>query len=316
MTVASTILVCGATGRQGGAVARRLLKDGWQVRALTRNPGGAGASALRQVGAEVVQGDLTQPRLLESALSGVTGVYGVTDFWEHGFAGELRQGRNLIEACKRAGVKHVVFGSVGGTERTERLGIAHFDAKREIERHLQDAPLTWTILRPVTFFENFLSARYRRAIVQKQVLYFGIEPDKPFQMIAMQDLAHFAAMAFSGDRRLGGTALEIASDGFTLRELARALSSKLQRTVRYRFLPPWKQKLIACGVELAGRRAHYKVGCSLVTQFRWNNASATGGWAADLAYLRQLHPDLTTLQRWVDSVDWLGNRERVDNPSK
>ena len=171
-----TVLVCGSTGRQGGAVSRRLLRDGWEVHALTRRPDAAPARALARAGARVVTGDLDDPGSLRRALDGVGTVFGVTEFWEHGLAAELRQGRGLIDAARQAGVERFVFSSVGATERTEGLGISHFDAKRAIEAHLRASGLDWTIVRPVTFFENFVSPRYRRAICERGVVQFAFAP--------------------------------------------------------------------------------------------------------------------------------------------
>lgn len=108
-----TILVTGATGQQGGAVARALLQDGWQVRALVRDATKPMAQALPPLGAELVVVDLDDPASVERALAGVYGVYAVqTFFTPAGIPGEIRQGTALADAAKRAGVQHFVYGSV------------------------------------------------------------------------------------------------------------------------------------------------------------------------------------------------------------
>src|SRR5215212_1913995 len=89
------ILVFGATGAQGGSVARNLLARGrFDVRAITRKADSPAAQALRELGAELVQGDLDDPASLRAALEGCYGAFGVTNFWEH-FAKEREQGHNL-----------------------------------------------------------------------------------------------------------------------------------------------------------------------------------------------------------------------------
>src|SRR3954468_13435024 len=100
------ILVSGATGRQGARVARQLLRAGWRVRALTRNPAGQEARALGGLGAELAVGDLRRPETLAAPLRGVHGVFAVTEFWEHGYAGEVAQGRALVDAAAAAKVSH------------------------------------------------------------------------------------------------------------------------------------------------------------------------------------------------------------------
>ena len=121
------ILVSGATGQQGGAVARSLLKRGFPVRALTRSPEKPEAQALAEGGAELVRGDLENRASLDQALEGVHGVFSVQNFWESGYEREVQQGKTLADAAKAAGVRHVVYSSVGSAHR--ETGISHFDSK-------------------------------------------------------------------------------------------------------------------------------------------------------------------------------------------
>ena len=117
-----TILVTGATGRQGGAVIRHMLPRGWKLRALTRNPNGYAARQLSRQGVEVVQGDLEDPGSLERAARGVYGIFSVQDYWVSGFKREVCQGKNLADIAKKTGVAHFIYSSVGGAERN--TGIA------------------------------------------------------------------------------------------------------------------------------------------------------------------------------------------------
>lgn len=97
-----TILVAGATGHQGGAVARALLDHGFAVRGLTRDPDQPESRRLEDRGAEMVRGDLYDPESLEPVVRGVDGVFCVTDFWtqgSQGYAGQIRQGTNLARVA-------------------------------------------------------------------------------------------------------------------------------------------------------------------------------------------------------------------------
>src|SRR5690606_35954865 len=108
------VLVTGATGRQGGAVARQLLRrGGFRVRALTRDPARPAARALADAGAEVVRGDMDRPETLRPALDGAYGVFSVQNFWETGYEREIQQGIALADAAHAAGVQHFVYSSVG-----------------------------------------------------------------------------------------------------------------------------------------------------------------------------------------------------------
>jgi uncharacterized protein YbjT (DUF2867 family) len=111
MSTTGLVVVAGATGRQGGAVTRALLRDGRPVRALTRSPDGRPARALAAAGAEVVRADMEDPASLDRAFSGADGVYSVQNFATAGHDGEVRQGKNVGDAAARAGVSHLVYGS-------------------------------------------------------------------------------------------------------------------------------------------------------------------------------------------------------------
>src|SRR5438445_12164103 len=151
-----TILVTGATGHQGGAVARALLAGGPQVRARTRKPDGEAGRTLAGKGAEVVRGDLDDAASLEKALAGAWGVFAVQNTWEAGVEGEEEQGKRLAELARRAGVQHYVYTSVGSAHR--RTGIPNLEKKWRIEQTVRMlAFLTYDILRHVLFMRLFLS---------------------------------------------------------------------------------------------------------------------------------------------------------------
>ena len=120
------ILITGATGNQGGAIARQLLADGYRVRAMTRDPEGDKAKALAAQGARVVQGDLDDPKTLERALDGAWGAYAVqSNSQEGGVAREEEQGKRFAELARESNIQHFVYSSVGSAGRG--TGIPHFD---------------------------------------------------------------------------------------------------------------------------------------------------------------------------------------------
>ena len=139
------ILVTGATGKQGGAVARELLRRGYRVRGLTRNASSKRALALTALGIEMVQGDFDKPDTISSALQGAYGAFSVQNYWEHGKTAEIRQGVSFADAAQAAGVAHMVYSSVA--HANESTGIAHFDSKYKIEEHIRMIGLPYTIFR-------------------------------------------------------------------------------------------------------------------------------------------------------------------------
>src|SRR6266566_7884634 len=150
-----TILVTGATGRQGGAVVRHMLPKGWKLRALTRNSNSHAAQELARQGVEVVQGDLEDEASLDRASRGVYAIYSVQDFWTVGAKREVQQGKNLADVAKKAGVQHFVYSSVGGAERNS--GIGHWATKWEVEQYIRQLGLPATMIRPAAFMENYYS---------------------------------------------------------------------------------------------------------------------------------------------------------------
>ena len=130
------IAVTGAAGQQGGAVARKLLADGWKVRALTRDANKPAAGELASLGAEIVPGDMEDRSQLAAAFKGAYGVFSVQNYWlpSVGFDGEIRQGKNVADAAKAAGVQHLVYSSVGAAHRG--AGQQHFDSKWIIEQYI------------------------------------------------------------------------------------------------------------------------------------------------------------------------------------
>jgi uncharacterized protein YbjT (DUF2867 family) len=128
------ILVTGITGKQGGAVARELLNQGFKVRGLTRKPDSESAQELKNLGVEIVSGDFNDPKSLVKAATGVHTVFSVSTPFEAGIDAETKQGIAIADAAKEARVNHLVYTSVAGADR--QTGIPHFDSKYEVEKHI------------------------------------------------------------------------------------------------------------------------------------------------------------------------------------
>jgi uncharacterized protein YbjT (DUF2867 family) len=229
------ILITGATGNQGGAIARRLLSRGYHVRAMTRNVEGDKAKALTRLGAQVVQGDFDDPQSLERALQGVWGAYSVQNNMEGGVAKEEEQGKLFAELAKRQGIGHFVYSSVGSADRN--TGIPHFDNKWRVEQKIRElAFASHTILRPSFFMENFLSPWFKPALLEGK-LSMAIQPDTVLQMIALEDIGRFGAMAFENHDRMNGADLDISGDQLTMPEVADIISHAMDKRINFEQRP-------------------------------------------------------------------------------
>jgi uncharacterized protein YbjT (DUF2867 family) len=230
-----TILVTGATGHQGGAVTQSLLVAGWKVRALVRDMKQPSSRAIYRKGADLVMGDLYDRDSLDRALRDVYGVFSVQTWEGHGVEGEIRQGKNLADAAvKRAEVKHFIYSSAAGA--TLKTGVPFFDSKATIENHIKETGLPTTIFRPVYFMFNF-SSREMHAAIMKGTMTMAIKPDKPLQMLAVEDLGEVVRIAFDHPDQYIGKSMDLAGDELTMSQVASAFSRIIGKTVRYAYQP-------------------------------------------------------------------------------
>ena len=211
-----TVAVCGATGRQGGAVTRSLLGRGWTVRALTRRPEQPAARTLANLGATVVTADMDDPDSLRRAFEGADGVFSVQNGMVAGFEREVDQGRNVADAANSVGVSHLVYGSAGtGHEVT---GIPSWDAKRAVEKHMGGLGLPVTILRPMAFMELLTDKAFYPAVGTWRLWPRLTGEDRPIVWLAVSDLGAVAAIAFAEPGNFVGRDLALAADVKTLAE--------------------------------------------------------------------------------------------------
>ena len=149
---ARVILVAGATGTQGGAVARELVSRGYTVRGLTRNLDSDASKALSVLGVHMVRGNFDDAGSLDAALEGAYGAFSVQQYRGVGVDGEIRQSQAFVDAAKRAGVEHFVYTSV----LYARLGtgVPQFESKREIEDYVRALGIPYSIVRPPSFMAN------------------------------------------------------------------------------------------------------------------------------------------------------------------
>jgi uncharacterized protein YbjT (DUF2867 family) len=291
-----TVLITGATGRQGGAVIRHLLPKGWKLRALTRNSRSSAAEDLARQGIEVVEGNLEDAVSLERAAREVYGVYSVQDFWSVGAKREVLQGKNLADAAKKAAVEHFVYSSVGGAERNS--GIDHWESKWEIEKHIRKLGLPATILRPVAFMENYYVDQVEIGILKGRLLD-PVRADKPYQTIATDDVGGFVAFAFERPKEFLGVELEIAGSELTNVQAAQVFSRVLGKPVKFKKLPMLAVRLF--------------LGKEFYQMFRWFNEA---GFKANIPELRRRYPEvrLQTLEEWLCSEGWHKRARRVKAP--
>lgn len=249
------IAVLGATGAQGGGLARAILSEPageFAVRALTRDPNTPTARELAGLGAEVVRADVDDPASLRTAFSGAHGAFCVTFFWAHlSPERELAEARGIAEAARDAGVRHAIWSTLEDTRKRVPLSdprmptlqgrykVPHLDAKGEADRFFAEAGVPTTYLLTSFYWDNFI--------------HFGVGPKRgpdnqlaltlpmgnaKLPGIAAEDIGRCALGVFRKGADLVGKHVGIAGEHLTGAEMAAALSRALGEPVRYQDVSP------------------------------------------------------------------------------
>jgi uncharacterized protein YbjT (DUF2867 family) len=269
-----TVLVTGATGLHGGAVAQALLAAGRRVRALTRDGTSARSRWLADRGAELAVGDLLDTRSLVAAMRGAAAVYGVTTPFAAGEAREIEQGTHIIAAADHAQVPWLILASVASANRS--TGIPHFESKARIEQHLRASRVPHTVVAPTYFYENVGDPA---SIVASGELSLPLPASRPLQQVAVADLGALVVALLDRREDFVGHRIEVAGDEPTPQEMAEALSAAGGRPVRYE------------PVDLGGRTG------DIVAMYRYLERT---GYQADIAGLRERFPEVA----WTSFAHW------------
>lgn len=304
MSEKKIIAVIGATGAQGGGLARALLADPegpFALRAVTRDATTDKARALADAGADVVTADLNDEDSLREAFAGVHGAYIVTDYWAVMSAqAELTQIANAVRAVKDAGVRHVIWSTLEDTRhhlptsdpRYPTLDgtytVPHFDAKDEANQLFADAGVPTTYLRTTFYWESFALFGPQRDDDGKLVLTVPMG-DRELAGIASEDIGRTALGVFRHGDELVGQTVHIAGEHLTGTELAEAFADELGEPVSYRPLTHDEFRALGFpGADLVGNMFQY-----------YYEASEDFTGARDLDRVRSLNPRLQTFRTWL-----------------
>lgn len=263
-----TVVVTGATGKQGGAVARQLLERGHKVRAVTRDPNSPQAKALEKAGATLIPAQLEDTKALTKALEGATSLFAITTPFG-GVEAEVRQGVAAVDAAKAANA-HLVFTSVANANR--HTGIQHYDSKYQVEGYIAKTNVPVTILAPVYFMENLYFVKEQLA---KGIYPVPIPPTKPLAQIAVEDIGAVAVRVLEDAPRFTAKRFDLAGDELTGNETAAILSRVTGRSFNYFQVP--------LGV------IRDRMGDEYVKMYEWFDRA---GYSVDRPALQRQFPDI------------------------
>jgi uncharacterized protein YbjT (DUF2867 family) len=278
------VLVTGATGQQGGSVARALLRNGHAVRGLTRNANSEAAKTLSEQGAQMVEGDFTDSDALEAAARGVDAIFAMTTPFEAGVEAETAQGLAIMAAARKQGVGHLVYSSVANADL--KTGIPHFDSKFAVEQAITASDIPYTIIAPVFFMDNLLQPW----MTQPGKVSMAMPAERPLQQIAVGDIGAFAAAVIERRESVFGQRFDIAGDELTGSESASRIAAASGLPVRYEgFAPDFLREQSE----------------DMALMFEWFIET---GYSVDIASLHRDFPEVT----WQDLAAWASAQQWAD----
>ncbi|NWU94018.1 NMRL1 protein, partial [Upupa epops] len=283
------IVVFGATGAQGGCVARALLADGtFQVRAVTRSPGKKEAAELARSGAEVVKADQDDEPSLERALTGAYGAFVVTNFWEHcSKEKEIAQGKRLADLSKRLGLHHVVYSGLENVNQMTggRLEVLHFDGKGIVEEYFQKIGVPTTTIRLPFYFENFLTTFKPQKAPQGDTLILELPMgDIPMDGMAVEDVGPVVLSLLKCPEEYIGQVIGLSTGKLTEAEYAAVLSQQTGKTVKASKISPEEYE-----------KHNFPGAKELAAMFRFYALKPD----RNMALTMKLNPRARSFQQWV-----------------
>jgi len=280
MQHAKTIFVTGATGNQGGAVVRSLLNNGFKVKALTRNADSPEAQIIKNLNAEIVQGNLNNPSTYRKHLEEIDGIFCVLTF-QNGIREEISQGKELANLAKSYNVSHFLYSSVIGADL--HTGIPHWESKLMIENHIKQQNLPYTIIRPAALFENFLIPAVKKRIL-KGTLPSPLTKEVIQLFISSSDIGNISSLIFlNPDQNLRKTIL-LATEEIDQENVARIFSNVLGREIKYQKIPMVLTRLF--------------MGKNLYTMFKWYNENYACLIKNQTIFLKDF-PNMLNLSEWI-----------------
>jgi len=272
------ILVTGATGQQGGSLARLLLEKKHKVYAFTRSRD-AQPSAVQDLvnkGAKIVKGDLNDPDSVRHAVKEIDSIFLMGTPFEDGTEGEIRRGKLMADIAKENKVEHLVYSSVVGANKN--TGIPHFESKYKVEQHIKNLGIPYTIIGPTFFMENLL---YQRQGLQQGQFTLPLSPSTILQQIPVQNIAEFLALVIESPEHYLGKRIDIASDEVTAQQASEILSNLLENKIKYTPIPAANEDL--------GR------------MFEWYEKVGTD---IDIKSLHKKYPSVN----WLTFKDWAASK--------
>ena len=226
------VTVFGATGLQGGTVVNALLSNGgFNIRAITRNPESDKAKALKAKGVTIMKASLDDPASIAEAVNGSHCVFLVTNYWEYqNKEREIKQGKAAADACKKAGVTHLVYSGIELVKEITGRDCPHFDGKGEVEKYIDSIGLPNTSIRVSYYYENFISFRQKNEDGSYTITF---PMNGPMDAVSVHDIGPMVATILSKPDEYIGKKVGVTGDRMSLEEYCEIITKITGITMTY-----------------------------------------------------------------------------------
>ncbi len=306
MSSKKIIAVFGATGAQGGGLARAILNDPnseFAVRAVTRDVNSEKAKELGRLGAEVVAADVDDAASVQKALDGAYGAYFVTFYWDH-FTPEkeIAHALTMAKAAKTAGLQHVIWSTLEDTRELvplhddrmptlmEKYKVPHFDGKGESDKFFTELGVPTTFLRASFYWDNFIyfGAGPKKGPDGKLYLTFPLD-DKKMGGIAAEDIGKCAYGILKKGKEVIGETIGVAGEHLSGKEMADAMTKAVGQEVIYNNVTPDTYRSFGFpGADDLGNMFQF-----------YRDFDEHVNTVRDVTYSKELNPELKNFDQWL-----------------
>jgi len=293
MAEKKTIVVLGATGKQGGSVVRALLKEGkFHIRGVTRDSSKDPALKLREQGVEIVEADVFHPDTLVHAFNGAYAVFAVTDFWDPSSMNkEVELGKNIIDAAKKANVQHFIWSSLPNVEKITngKLKLRPFTDKALVDEYLQKSGLNFTIVVLAFYYQNF-ETWFKPKLNKDNTVVFSLPlpEDHILTSVDVDDLGEAVVNILKNPKQWLGKWVPLFGEHSHASEYAKTFESVSGKKAIYHEITPAEAEKLNMSKDLL----------EMFDYFR--DYGYYGDKVSEMPTAKKLNPHLKTFKQWLE----------------
>lgn len=296
------ILVYGATGDQGLPLIDELLKNGYKVRAASRNPNDFNAYNPGDV--EAVKADLFDIESLRNISKGIDGIAMNLPFV---FDKEIAKtwGENITRSGYDAGIKKIVFNTSCYVAPDDN-GLAAHDGRRAIEKAMEESGMEYVVIRSMVFMDNLTRFWSKPSITNNNTFAYPCSPELKISWVCLEDVAKFMVASLSSSSMKADKIYVGGPEILLGKEVAERFSRALGREIIFKSLEPQNfagamSKLVT-GSEVYEDQSIYG---GMAAFYSWYNQQNPSPLAVDMNPLyKSLNLKPTYFEDWIKSHNW------------